>query len=79
MCFVLESVFDTVPGQIQPALYNNVALFNAFANAVITPFFTKFGCPPLMNFTISGNSANAAAGKSAGGSPVNGVYPKKKG
>ena len=75
LCFLLETFFDTVPGQIQPALLENIDLFTAFANAVVTPFFEPFGCPSLMNFTIAGDSANAAPGDSAGGSPVNGVYP----
>ena len=74
LCFLLQTLFDTVPGQVQPTLLANVDLFTSFANAVVTPFFQPFGCPALMNFTISGDSANAAPGDSAGGSPVNGVY-----
>lgn len=75
LCFVLGTFFDTVPGQVQPTLLTNLDLFTAFANSVVTPFFEPFGCPGLMNFTIAGDSANAAPGDSAGGSPVNGVYP----
>ena len=64
-----------MPGQVQPTLLENIDLFTAFANAVVTPFFQPFGCPGLMNFTVKGDSANAEPGVSAGGSPVDGVYP----
>ncbi|KAI9717961.1 MAG: hypothetical protein M1828_007053 [Chrysothrix sp. TS-e1954] len=75
MCFFLQTVFDTVPGSTQPALLNNLDLFTAFANTVITPLFGQFGCPGLMNFTTAGATANVMPGDSAGGSPINGVYP----
>jgi hypothetical protein len=76
-CFILENIFDTVPGSVQPTLLNNINLFTAFANGVIAPFFTaSFGCPSLPAYVMPSASAGttSSGAKSASGSPVNGVY-----
>jgi hypothetical protein len=77
-CFLLENIFDTVPGQVAPVLLDNLELFEGFVNGIITPFFSaSFGCPALPSFAAPGSNAGTDPGSSvsAAGSPINGVYP----
>lgn len=75
-CFILQTIFDTIPGQVQPALADNLALYMSFANAVITPFFSDFDCN-LDGFTDPGPSAGESLDPSqsnTGPIIINGVY-----
>ncbi|MCJ1333740.1 hypothetical protein MMC10_010440 [Thelotrema lepadinum] len=51
MCLIISSVFDAVPGQIQPALADNIETYSAFVEGAISPFFAPFECSTLTTFT----------------------------
>jgi hypothetical protein len=51
MCYVLTNIFDTVPGQVQPALASALSTYTAFVAGVISPFFSQFQCSTLTTFT----------------------------
>ena len=78
-CFLLGNIFDTVPGQVQPALLANIDLFEGFVDGVMAPLVLNAfgGCPGLTNYTVPSASAgtNVDGSLSAPGSPVDGVYP----
>ena len=78
MCLALKSVFDTIPGQAQPTLLNNLATYMGFVDGAMAPLVTNAagGCPGLKNYTVpSGGANNPAGSTSAPGTPINGVYP----
>ena len=78
-CFLLENFFDLAPGQIQPAVADNIELFEAFVKGTVAPFFINdgyFNCN-LTSFVMPSSSAGVdqSGSKSSSGSPVNGAYP----
>ena len=78
-CFLLENFFDLAPGQIQPAVADNLALFEGFVKGTVVPFFINdgyFNCN-LTSFVAPSASAGVdqSGSKSSSGSPVNGAYP----
>lgn len=58
MCFILTNIFDEVPGQVQPALAQNIDLYAGFVSAVVSPFFAQsFNCPAVNTFSAPSKSA----------------------
>ena len=78
-CFILENFFDLAPGQILPAVADNLALFEGFIKGTVAPFFINdgyFNCS-LTSFVTpsSGAGVDSSNSQSSSGSPVNGAYP----
>ncbi|KAI9685854.1 MAG: hypothetical protein M1822_004132 [Bathelium mastoideum] len=78
-CFLLENFLDIAPGQIQPAVVDNLDTFTGFVKGIVAPFFIDdgyFNCD-VQNFTMPSDSAgvNSTGSQSSSGSPVNGAYP----
>ena len=78
-CFILENIFDIAPNQLQPAVYDNLELFEGFFQGVVAPFFVNdgfFNCD-LTNFVKPSASAGVdeTGSQSSSGSPVDGAYP----
>lgn len=75
-CFILQTIFDTIPGQVQPVLADNLKLYMSFANAVIAPFFSEFDCN-LDSFTDPALNAGESSDPSESNSGpiiIDGVY-----
>lgn len=66
MCFILTNIFDEVPGQVQPALADNMDLYAGFASAVMSPFFAEsFNCPAVNTFSAPSKSATVVTDPSS--------------
>lgn len=75
-CFILQNIFDIIPGQLQPALADSLDIYKAFANGMIAPFFSDFSCN-LDDYTSPSLSAGETTDPSesnAGPIIINGVY-----
>ncbi|KAF1982538.1 hypothetical protein K402DRAFT_362648 [Aulographum hederae CBS 113979] len=75
-CFILQNIFDTIPGQVQPGLLANLGVYKAFATGAILPFFGSFNCPLDSYVVPSPSAGSSSAGSSGNSGPIiiNGVY-----
>jgi len=60
MCFILTNIFDTVPGQVQPLLAENIDTFAGLISGVVSPFFGNFECEAVNSFSAPGQSCATA-------------------